>query len=52
MDGKIQKSRSLQALGSHVDDLVCTVFRPADGLLLLAGGQAGIDVGRRHAALL
>ena len=52
MGGKIQKSRSLQALGSHVDDLVRTVFRPADGLLLLAGGQAGIDVGRRHAALL
>ena len=49
---KGQKGRHIQPLRGHVDDAVRPGLRAPDGLGLLAGGQAAVNVRRRHARCL
>ena len=49
LHGEGLELRHFQPFRCHIDNLVHAPYRPADGFLLLARGQAGIDVGRRNA---
>ena len=47
--GESHELRHIQPLRGHVDDAVRSGRRAADGLGLLAGSEAAVDVRRRHA---
>ena len=51
MTGEVQKALRLQPLRGHVDDLIASLFRPAEGQQILLKGQAAVQKCRWYAHL-
>ena len=49
--GEVQEALRLQPLRGHIDDLIASLFRPAEGQQVLLEGQAAVQERRRDAHL-